>query len=364
MHNTPIARLLACASFLICLGEAIAAEPPPAVVRIYCNGVAGAGVVHGDRMHVLTAFSTVRSGRPTEVIFADGQSIDASTVAVDPDAGLALLVLESAAPAEPLTVQATSLAAGATIHGLLPADTPFDGPERTLPPAQIAGTIAAVGTAGLRVALPVPADGVGAPVLNSAGQLVGLARSAGPIAEVVPAARFSTLLDSAKAEPDGRYRGQGVFMLRAGWLLRADDGGVSQGPRVSADVVLFDRFGLSARIGTLFGDAPGGDPAFLAGAETIGMVADLELNGRFGIVSSAPLQIVGGLGMTRVTWSSRGHVLDGDRLAESRVDGDLLRPYARIGLGITDMVEFGYSLEVDFDDPGQSAHRFGLSIGF
>lgn len=127
---------------------------------------------------------------------------------------------------------------------------------------------------------------------------------------------------------------------------------------------MIDRFGVSARIGTVFGDAPGGDPAAIAGADTVGMVVDLELNGRFGIASSAPLQVVGGVGMTRVSWSTDGHVLEGGRLAEAQVDGDILRPYARIGLGISDMVELGYSLEVDFDEPGQSVPRFGLTIGF
>ncbi|MGK0359805.1 MAG: hypothetical protein ACI9U2_002111, partial [Bradymonadia bacterium] len=217
MPNTSVAHLLVGAGLLICLSDALAAEPAPAeapavapavasasvpaVVRIFCNGIAGAGVVYGDRMQVLTAHSTVRSGRPVEVVFADGQSIDAHTVAIDSDSGLALLALASAAPVEPLTVHTAPLVVGAAVHGLFPAETSWRS-ERKRPPALVPGTVAAVGGAGLRVALGAPADAAGAPVLDPTGRLIGLVRAPGPIAEVVPAGRFSALTDDAKAEPD------------------------------------------------------------------------------------------------------------------------------------------------------------------
>lgn len=360
MSSNPFARLLAGASLLICLEAAAAPPPPPGVVRIYCDGVAGAGVVYGDRVHVMTAASLVQSGRGVEVIFADGARIDAETVVLDREHGVALLALERAAPVEPLALGALP-APGDGLHGLLPADG--EGKQRT-PPARIPGTVVAVGEESARVALPSGEDDIGAPLVDAAGQLVGLVRHPGPVATVIRPEQIAALYTRAQAEPDARYKGQGVFMLRSGWMMRADGEGLSHGPLLSMDLLAYDRFGLTARMGALFGDAPGGDPAGLVGAETVGFVTDLELNGRFGITPSAPLQIVAGVGWSQIGWSSRGHVLDGDRLVEQRVDDDLSRPYLRLGLGVSDLVELGYSLEVDLDDPGRSAHRFGLTIGF
>lgn len=362
MLNPPVVRLVVGATLLVCALPAAAAPAPAGVVRVFCNGEAGAGIVHVDRDHVLTAYAIVRSGRPAEIVFSDGRTVDAETLTVDRENGLALLKLDAAAAVDPPAIQVTAGAVGDTLMGWFPARAP--GTDRAQPPARVPGSIVAIGKADLRVALPTTPDTIGAPVLDSTGKVVGLVRSTGAIVDVTPAAHFSAVVAEAAGDPDASYWGQNMLTLRAGWMMRADGDGISHGPRISMDLLAYDRFGLTARMGILGGDAPGGTPDFLAGPDTIGMVADVELNGRFGITASAPLQLVAGLGVTQMNWSTHGHILDGEDLVKTRVDGDLVRPYARLGLGISDLVELEYSFELDHDDPARSAHRFGLSIGF
>jgi hypothetical protein len=75
-----------------------------ALVRIAAPGARGLGFVFHSRDHVATAWSVVERGRGIVVHFEGGARRDATVVAIDRDADLAILELDSPAPVGPLSL--------------------------------------------------------------------------------------------------------------------------------------------------------------------------------------------------------------------------------------------------------------------
>lgn len=146
----------------------------PAVVRIGRHGGRGCGVVVAkDR--VLTNAHNLRD-RTTEITFADGRAEQGGLAAVDPDGDLAVITVDTAEIA-PIAWADDVPALGAIVFAI--GRTPAGGTRLTF--GMVSGTERAFRgprgrqvTGSLEHTAPLPRGSSGSPVVDEAGQLVGL----------------------------------------------------------------------------------------------------------------------------------------------------------------------------------------------
>ncbi|MCO4772171.1 MAG: trypsin-like peptidase domain-containing protein [Deltaproteobacteria bacterium] len=231
-----IARLLALALLLLPAG-ALAQSPPetfaipldelseltlPLTARVSASGRVGAGLVVNGGTHVITLLHTVRVGYPAAVQTGSGHVSLARIVTWDRMHEIALLVLDEPVPETPAPVFANHPRVGEQLfafgHGGSVGLSVYDGDLRALTaftPLPLRVLSQRLPTEEEREARVFPdflvdrppGDGDrGAPVVNEAGEVVGLLRSVvddgGGRAVVIPSPALTDLLE---APQDRKY---------------------------------------------------------------------------------------------------------------------------------------------------------------
>ena len=233
--------------------EAVVAQAGPAVVRIGRQGGRGCGVVVGED-RILTNAHNLRD-RTTEVTFADGRAVQGELTGIDPDGDLAVLAVD-AAGATPLPWATDPTHAGALVFAVGQA---IDGRPRVTF-GMVSGVERAFrGPRGRRITgslehtAPLVRGSSGSPLLDQAGQLVGIntARLGEGFYLAIPAD------DALRERVDALVRGESPRRLVLGVGLAPAD--VAAKLRASV--------GLPARAGLLVRMVAEGSPAARAGLQ-------------------------------------------------------------------------------------------------
>ena len=220
----------------------------PSVVRVGRHGGRGCGLVVADG-HVLTNSHNLRD-RTTEVTFADGRSVQAEVVAVDPDGDLAVLAVDTAA-APALAWADRAAGQGDVVFAV----TRTSGGDDRVSFGMVSGVDRAFrGPRGRRISgslehtVPLVRGSSGSPVVDAAGLVVGIntARLGDGFYLAIPAdadlrERVDALLRGesprrlvlgvgiARPEVAARLRASVGLSERAGLLVRSVDPGSPAG---------------------------------------------------------------------------------------------------------------------------------------
>jgi S1-C subfamily serine protease len=206
----------------------LVADLSPTVVGVVCEAgyrqLTGSGVVVGEG-RIATARALVDGARSIEVVTADGRRLGAELTGTDPNAGLAVLALESTGelPSAPLPEAVTVRQGDAVVSIGRPR------PELDRPAVGWGLVTSAGAAASLQVAYQGEAGAAGSPLFDLDGRLLGVhcpadaaGESAGRVTSVVPVARLQALLEGGIGSTDGapleradRGPGRGEAVTRA-----------------------------------------------------------------------------------------------------------------------------------------------------
>ena len=154
-----------------------------AVVLLTNNGAFCSGALIDTEGTVLTAYHCIASGRHTHVEFRNGQTFEATTIAVDVNHDLALISLgdwsESDGKRHPvLRIHPTLPQQGETVYALGHPLAPYERKPLlagTLQWSMSQGIVSAVGERLIQVDAPLNPGNSGGPILNTDGKIVGVA---------------------------------------------------------------------------------------------------------------------------------------------------------------------------------------------
>lgn len=342
------------------------------VVGVLAEGGRGAGFVFHSPQHVATSLDVVDSGRAVRVQVPGEEDLrDAQVVALDRDAGLAILEVE-APIAEPLSLGSAARVGESVISVGAPGRTWGNDPEMEglseAPMMQSA--IGAIGPRRFRL------DGspcaAGAPIFNEAGEVVGLV-AGGRGETIVRAERLTGILDQiGSTEPyTGRWRLRPEIALGASW-----DGdqlwGGSLGVRAMAPYGL----GFALRGGYWWSNDDVSDEAVFERSRKRG-VLEAEMLYRLRIpIGSHSMSIFAAAGAFGAhQWrTDRSLALETPAcdpnveqctaetfIVEDDINSWIIRPQLRAGIG-KGCMELGYTLQLDPENGWNPVH--GLNIMF
>ena len=345
-------------------------EPPtlmkrvgPSVARVACRGQTGVGVVYRDRRHVLTAYGLVWSGRAVRVTFPDGTVIDGETVVADSESDVAVVRLESDAPAEPiaLATERPALDALVSVIGRSHDGLPASGGGT---PTLLRGRIAAIGDDYLRVDAHVGEGDLGAPVLDAEGRLIGVALGQGDgVAPMIPA-------DKVAAVPvdDDPIFGEWYVAPSSGLMLGvSSDRTLTKGLYTGFRLVGGDALQLDLGVSILFDDDIPQDDETLIERDRVGFTADALAGYRFSLLppelGPMHLTLSGGVSFQQFGGALRTLGADG-RVTKIEIDETFVRPTVGVGLLLLGVIELKYLWDINTDDLGASGHRIGIGVSF
>ncbi|MFK7988711.1 MAG: serine protease [Sandaracinaceae bacterium] len=357
-----------------------------AVVRVRSGGQWGAGYLYRDNRTVITAFSLLALGRPTRVVTQGGTSIDASLIARDETADLAILRLDEpmeGTALEPAPETSARLGADVVAIGHHFVNATFrlgDRAEGLLRWSVTQGRVGGQNGYALQADMAVSAGNAGGPLLDCRGRVLGTFAGSGLLSADLGIVTRIGRADELLASPDGEdFLGNLRPRLGVGGALHIDEEGqTAAGFYLILGATLFDRVSWMNRVGFFFGGIDDPVGAELSNDRQMVRVESL-LGWRFfvDLFGLTTLYIVpaAGLSVTYETLSSRSAAVtpmctpsDTDScigFTESSTDQWLVRPAVGLTFLPGGNFEIGYVLELGFDtDPVETYHQVRLGLQF
>jgi S1-C subfamily serine protease len=164
----------------------------PTLVTVRAAGRRGAGFIVDPNGYVVTSQRLVAGRGTVEVTLHDGRTLPVSVVSRDPAAGVAVLKLDAAGLPAARLGTSSGLRVGDPVLAL--------GARHPSGPAVTAGTLRGTGVANggtLALDVPLTPGGGGGPLLNTRGEVIGVAsdaRTQGAPATAVPIDRIKPIL--------------------------------------------------------------------------------------------------------------------------------------------------------------------------
>ncbi|MEJ7727794.1 MAG: S1C family serine protease [Polyangiaceae bacterium] len=355
-----------------------------AVVRIDSVGGTGAGFVFHSPRHVATAFHVVEIGRDVKVTLVDGRQIEAEVVVVDPDNDLAILELAEPATVGPLppgdsvnvTLGTPVLVIGHPYATLSQFDRRLKG---LLSWSVSQGILSGKSPELLQTDAAINPGNSGGPLLGCDGRVLGVISAklqAEGLGFIIPVKRLQEL--TKEIGKQGRYLGRWIGagpMAALAWQITPDRQYL--GFSLGLGIVAFDRWATTARFAVLWDQDD--EPLGVLDRSSTRMSGELDLHHRW-VVTQSPIPIyvsVGGGGAIardhvqtkRSTLALVDRTCTGtgceQRLRSVREETSDFRAWPMAGVGLELPGFFAsYAFQLDFDDPGDSVHRFlfGLTL--
>lgn len=236
------------------------------VVRIRTAGAFGSGFLVGSDRHVATAFHVIADGRDVNVIFLDGTTVRAHTVAVSQEDDLAILELTEPSPFPPLVLETQAPSIGASVAAVGHPGADGAAPARMrglLTWSASRGIVSGVNERYIQTDAAVNPGNSGGPLVNCEGKVLGVAsfKIAGEgvenIAFAVRSGRLRALFEQVGHL--GVYRGR---VLGTGSLSLLGHFGKDvpyYGIGIGFGVLALDRYEFTVRGGHLWGTTPSYD---------------------------------------------------------------------------------------------------------
>lgn len=323
----------------------------------------------GDRL--VTTWRAADCPRSVSVEGPDGHRVPARVIAADTDHDLALVVAAGLG-LEVLTVRDDAL----DIVGARVVAIGYTGDAVGL--VAHGGAVAQVTPDGLRTDAAHPGL-PGGPVLDDVGHVVGVVASAheGAVTWVVPARWIEPLAD---ATIDGEVRspvrlhggvGVGVLVLDERALFLAE-------AHLSVD--LWDELSLRAALQVAGGSTDAWEPqplqrseSLYGGSVTLGYRFRIQVDDALALTITPELGAWVGLHTTRETTAQLGFADPGcdpstgtcaltTRTETTTREQWLARPTAGVRVGLGDLLELGYQLQLDVERPEASGHLITLGV--